>query len=263
MNQHIMLPNSTLKLFASYGELHYLDVNSNTIKFGRAGSYNTVKDYYPAETEKYLANTIETKIGLLRKTLLEFESKKTKLLIPPELTQLIIRIFVVQCLRIPDFAECVHANSIFAKPLNLPVDFYSVLHKNPSQRDFLIKSLCEHRSDNILKEYSSNIIEIPGDNRDRSLLLTSSHFTILKRWLILILNPYLGIVLLPSSENESMKIGELQQYLGAPNDRSVDLVNESMLEHECTLRSTPKLIGLLPELERMQQYIRELPSISV
>lgn len=63
-------------------------------------------------------------------------------------------------------------------------------------------------------------------------------------------------VLLPASENNSMKQGENQQYISAPHDKDVDLINEGALKHERSFRATPKLTGLLPELERMQQYLK-------
>jgi len=256
MKQHIMLPRSTLKLFVTDSRLHYLDVESNEIRIGTAKSYNTEENYYPNTTEKFLADEIETIIGQLRRVLVDFESAKCQIALSAPLAQLIAKIFVVQSLRVPDFAEDAFANSIFAEPLGLSVQYYSALHHNVQNRDYLLSQVYDDITNGLLKEYSANILEVPKANRNRSLLLPSSHFIILSNWFILVLNPFWGIVLLPTFENNSMKQGENQQYITAPHDKDVDLINEGALKHERSFRETPKLIGLRPELERMQQYLK-------
>lgn len=255
MKQHIMLPKSTLKLFVTENKLHYLDVERNVIRIGTAKSHNTKENYYPYSTEKFLADEIETAIGHLRKALVDFEAAKCQIALPASLTQLIIKIFVVQSLRIPEFANDAYANSVFAKPLGLPVQYYSTLHHNAENRNRILHEVQTDITNSLFKDYSVNILEVPKTNRNRSLLLPSSHFIALGRWLILVLSPFWGIILLPTTENNSITQGK-QRYFAAPQDKDVDMINEGALKHERSLRATPKLVGLLPELERMQQHLR-------
>lgn len=256
MNQHIMLPKSTLKPFVTKNKLHYLDVESNEIRIGTAKSYNTEENYYPDSTEKFLAVEVETLLGKLRKALIDFESSKCRFALSVPLTQLIVKIVLIQSLRVPEFADDAHSNSIFAELLGLPVKYYSVLHHDAKTRDCILNQLYDDITNSLLKDYSMNILEVPEINRNRSLLLPSSHYLVLGRWIILILSPYWGIVLLPTSENNYMMAGVDQQYLAAPQDKDVDMINKRALDHERSLRATPKLIGLRPELERMQQYLK-------
>lgn len=237
--------------------LHYLDIENNEIRVGTAKSYNTEENYYPGSTEKFLADEIETSIGQLRRGLADFEEGKAQIALSESLTQLITKIFVVQSLRVPDFAKDAHANSVFSGPLGLPEKYYSTLHHNDEVRDRILSEVQTDMRDCLLKGYSVNILEIPQKNRNRSLLIPSSHFTVLGSWLILVLSPYWGIVMLPLAENDSLRKGEYIQYLAASEDQDVDLLNQGALKYERLLRQTPMLVGLKPELLRMKQYLRK------
>ena len=194
-------------------------------------------------------------LGKLRKSVNDFGPEKKQLYIPNTLTQCVIEIFIIQLMRIPDFYTNIYSRSIFAKPLGLSKEFYSVFHHNEHERDMILSSIYKDIAEGIFKDYSANILEIPDMNRRRSLLLTTSHFTTLRTWLILVLNPYCGVVLLPTSENHSNMFGASFRYIVANDDKDVDLINAEALKHECSLRSNPKLVGLTPELEKMQQHI--------
>jgi hypothetical protein len=247
-----MLPKSTLREFTFNNWIYYLDLKDNVNKTSSAKGYNTAVDYYPDETENLLSKEVETQIGKLRKQLKDYELGLVGITISPELTKLLIQIFIVQTMRVPDLSRYVHSNSVFASILGLPEGFYSVLHHDIGTICYSINNAYSDITASILKGYSVNIIEIPKDHRERSFVLPSSHFIGFGKCLMLVLNPYWGIILVPESVNKHLLHEGKLIYLAATNDEGVDQINQEAMKYESIL-SIPRLVGLPSELERIKQ----------
>ncbi len=254
MRQHIMLPKSTLKEFVVDQKLHYLDLSSNRIEQASARDYNTETDYYPDENEKFLSSKVETHLGRIRKRIKDYEQNKTIIVIDSDLVQWLIFVFVIQTIRMPSLSKQAHASSVFGSLLGLPESYYSILHHKASVRDSFLKDAYQSVASGKLKNYSANLIEIPQEYRKRSFLLNSSHFIGFGLYLMLVLTPYWGLILLPEHENiRLMDEGKLK-YLAATVDHEVDLINKGAVSFEQSIQN-PKLVGLPFELERTKMML--------
>ncbi len=252
-NDHIIIPKSTLLQFSNpkSGTFNYLDLAGNKIYTAHAKTYNTCKNYYPPDKEKYLSSQIETPMGRLRTILSSFTYGENVIQLPKTVKQDTIRCIVVQILRNPDYIKKVQAESVFGGII--PWQLYSPLHQ--SDYNLIDKSI--ELFERAFANYDVNICVINQHN-DFSFILPPEHFLSTGRNIFLVLSPYHAILLLPAeinakyySSNGYLAYAEIESYSEILPLYSKTIKEQINKGEQC------HIIGLKDQLQKLQILIKE------
>lgn len=253
---HISLPETTLKQFASQGsgKIFYIDITKRTIEEGFAATFNTKEDYYPKDIEKAISKYIETPLGRIRKLLNEFYSNKQEIVLPVDFKETLIKLMVAQTFRVPKFSDIVRDKSIFAEPLRLPSEFYNPLKGN-EQTALKRMAICETKMIERFKSYIATVAVVDLPNEEFSLVLPTGHYFGVGYNIFFVISPCRAILLMPQDEIPKELITEsLLPYQRIHTSEQIMIINKCAIRTEKNMGSG-RLVGLRPQLEKLIEFI--------
>lgn len=247
---HIAIPRTTLMKFAdkSSGKIYYLDVKANVIRSAFAKTFNTSEDYFPKDKENYLSSEIETVIGRLDKALETLQNGAAEVQLPSSIREDVIRCLAIQQLRVPDFMNFVHSQSLFSDIL--PPEYFSPLHREGNRHIETAISA----SEKLLSSYDVNACVI-DPNDTFSFVLPTSHSLTNGKNMLLVLSPHRSIILLPKSDNQKYYTTDgYLGYLQVKRYADIEPIFLKTVAAEQKLKNG-KIVGLKPQLETLQKSI--------
>lgn len=247
-NGHIILPKSTLLRFSDVrsGSFCYLDLHDHLIKIERAANFYTCEEYYPPQIEKLLSDKVESVLGRIYAKLdILFDDHTDTYCLPEALFADIIMIIAIQRMRMPKMFKFGAQKSVIGQFINWP-DPSSMLQFEEYNIDEGIGIF-----EKIFKDYTPTVSIIDGCSA--SFVLPSSHCFTLDDYWYFVLSPDRAIALCPNYIN--LNDNGIRGF-EVIDDNDFFVCYYSDIIHNELKYGEGFLVGLRPELEKIQYYIK-------